>query len=124
MILSLAQLPAPESAQAIGWLALAGFAIAGGVNQVLKFFDRFKETPPSHQTYATKSEHGELANRVDRVDEKIDANYKALDQKRSISVANLHDALKEQTDALNKRIDAVPQNVITLLKDVKALQKE
>lgn len=63
----------------------------------------------------------ELREQVQRVDEKVDANYQALDGKRSVSVANLHTALEEQTAKLNTRIDEIPSRVITLLNETKKL---
>jgi len=40
----------------IGGWAMAAFAVAGGVNQVLKVVDRVKERPPPAETYATKAD--------------------------------------------------------------------
>jgi hypothetical protein len=123
-MLSLAEvsLPDPGSPQAIGWFALVAAAALVILNQALTFWkEHVKEKPAPADTYATKVDHSELRERVTSVEGKIDSNYKTLDQKRSVSVANLHEALTAQTAALNSRIDDVPGRVIELLSKTKQL---
>jgi len=98
--LLLAQLPPPDSAQSIGWLALALAALIAGVNQVLKFTDRFRQHPPLHTTYATKAEHAELKARVEEIGKDIKAGFEKLDQKRSNSVGNVHELVREQAESI------------------------
>lgn len=80
-----------------------------------------KANPPLHATYATKTEHVELKERVQAVEEKVDENYKQLDGKRSASIAALHEKLEAQTRELNDRIDAVPERTIKLLRETQQL---
>ena len=118
LIATLAELPAPDSATSIGFLALAFFAIIGGVNQALRFFDRLKEKPIPSDTYATKTEHGELKIRVDRVETRTEENFRALDHKRSVSIAGLHDDLRDKTEALRKEIKADTEHLNTRITEV------
>ena len=130
----LAQLPHPESAQSIGWLALALAALIAGINQVLRLTDRLKEKPPVHQTYATKVEHGQLQDRLDlelgrergsrkKMHEEISALQAQVaavrtdNQNQSRDLAELKGQIKE-TD---KRIDAVPMRTIQLLRETQQL---
>ena len=116
-------LPDPTSASSIGWLMVAVAALAATINQILKLTDRFKANPPTHTVFATKADHGELKERVNLVETRVDENFKLLDQKRSVSIGNLHEALKQQTEMLNGRIDEVPGRVIRLLNETKQLHK-
>lgn len=97
-------LPAPTSAAAIGFIALAFFAIIGGVNQALRFFDRLKEKPIPADTYATKQDHGELKDRVSAVEDRTEQNFRELDRKRSVSIAGLHDDLRDKTESLRQEM--------------------
>jgi len=103
-MLMLLELPAPSSPAAIGWVALALAALFVCVNQALTFFDRFKETPVVYQTYVTKVEHIKLEGRVDNMAEQITAGFERLDQKRSVSIAGLHDDLALSTKELRLEI--------------------
>jgi hypothetical protein len=117
----LAQVDVEMVGPIVPWIAGASLTVFL-LNQALCFFkEHIREQPTPSDTYATKPEHAELKERVHHVESLVDANYKTLDQKRSVSVANLHDALKEQTEALNKRIDEVPNRVISLLTETKKL---
>ncbi|PTX95757.1 hypothetical protein DB354_10120 [Opitutus sp. ER46] len=127
-------MPAPDSAQAIGWLALAVFCAIGGINQVLKFTDRFRETPPSHQTYATKTEHAQLAEKLDtelgrergsrkKMHEeisKMQSDISAISTDNHAQSKDLAD-LKRQISATEQRIDAVPMRTIQLLRETQQL---
>lgn len=119
----LAQLSADLLGPLVTWLIGLSTAIFLA-NQIVSFWkDHLREKPAPADTYATKSEHGELRERVDRVEEKIEENYKTLDQKRSSSVANLHEAVRELSQQLNARIDEVPQRTIRLLAETKQLHQ-
>lgn len=125
MIALLAQLPEPHAAQSIGWLALAAFSLAGGINQVMAIMDRFKEKPVPADTYATKTDHAKLAAdhaklevRVAAMDTKIEENFRALDHKRSVSIAGLHKAIDEKTTALRVELKEEHRGVQNRLTDV------
>ncbi len=124
MLPVLAQVTTDMLGPIVPWLVGASGAMFL-LNQVLTFYkEHIREQPTPSNTYATKDEHGELKDKVHAVEKTVEDNYRSLDGKRSVSVANLHDALKEQTQSLNRRIDDVPQRVITLLRDVKALHSK
>ena len=80
-----------------------------------------RANPPLHATYASKAECVLHNARVEHLEQKVDANYKDLDAKRSMSVANLHEKFEEQTRELNARIDAIPARTISLLRETKNL---
>ena len=137
MLTLLAQLPSPDSAQAIGWLALAIFAAIGGVNQILRLTDRFKEHPPSYQTYATKTEHKDLADKMDselgrergarkQIHEQIGelrSDVSAMRTETGLQTRDISD-LKRQVADTNARIDAVPARTISLLRETQQLHKQ
>jgi hypothetical protein len=137
MIPLVAQLPAPEAAQSVGWIALALVCLVGGINQVLRLTDRFREHPPTHQTYATKVEHKELETKVDAelgrergarksIHEQIAALQSedaALKQKTAAHGEQLA-ALNGAISDINDRIDAIPQRTIALLNETKQLHRQ
>lgn len=134
MIALLAQLPDPGSTQAIGWLFLALFGAVGGINQILRITDRFKEHPPIHSTYATKEEHKDLAIRLDeelgrergarkKIHEEIGSLQSGMSS-LTTETENLTEAvagMKTQIENTNDRIDKVPERVINLLRSTKGL---
>ena len=95
--------------------------------------------------FATRDEHLELKSRVYEITEKIEEGFRQVDQKRSVSIANLHELIREQgmtvaalraetskqTEDLgdlkrsigdaHARIDSVPARTIQLLRDTKGL---
>ena len=58
----------PSSYQSIGWLSLATFAVAGGVNQLLAITDRIKGKPPAEQL---ASSHLHLSRRFDSLEKDV-----------------------------------------------------
>lgn len=94
-------LPDPNSYTAIGWVLVVLFVIGGGVLIIQQIF---RKDPPLHKEYVTRQEHSELKQRVEQMADKIDDNFRALDQKRSVSIAGLHHDLANRTDAVRKEI--------------------
>lgn len=133
-LLILAQLPSPESAQAIGWLALSLVCLVGGINQVLRFTDRFKEHPPTYQVYATKTDHKELAEKMDtelgrergarkeihKEVAALQADISAIKNETAAQTRDINDLKRQVTDS-NSRIDAVPQRTISLLRETQQI---
>lgn len=117
-LLPLAALPEPSSAEAIGWLALAAGGIAILIVNVLKITDRFKESPPAHTQYASKSDHAELKRRVDEISAEIRGGFEKLDHKRSVSIAGLHDDLKDAVAELRTEIKTDINGVHERLTDI------
>jgi hypothetical protein len=91
-----------------------------GLSVIIAWRKVFGAEPPLHKEYATKSELREVHGRIKREREEID---RAFAQQRT-DVKGLTDKLDDQTNELNKRIDAVPQRVIDLLLDAKELAKK
>jgi hypothetical protein len=54
--------------------------------------------------YATKAEHAELKNRVDKIADEIVRGFERVDGKRSSSIAGLHDDLESKTTALRMEV--------------------
>lgn len=71
----------------------------------------------AHSAHATKSEVDQLHGRINREREELDAQMKDLREENRA----LRDKLDEEISALQDRIDAVPQRVITLLRETKNL---
>ena len=93
----------PSSVPSLVIFIVGGSAAIFLINQVLTFWkDHMREQPAPADTYATKSEHTELKDRVRTVETAVDENFRELDRKRSVSIAGLHDDLTAKTDALRK----------------------
>ncbi|MBI5693653.1 MAG: hypothetical protein HZC55_26550 [Verrucomicrobia bacterium] len=135
--LLLTQLPDPQSAQALGWIAVALVCLVGGINQVLKLTDRFREQPPAVQTYATKVEHRDLATKLDvelgrersarkKIHEEIAELQSGVSAIRAETSGQTRDIgeLKQQISETNTRIDAVPQRTISLLRETQQLHAQ
>jgi hypothetical protein len=151
-------LPAPDSPWSIGWAAIVFFVFIAGLDSTLRVLRYFRpgKTPETliggqpisvkgADRFATIEEHVELKERVDDMSLKIDEGFRHLDQKRSVSIAGLHEQtrlqgekiaalaaetakqtadlidLKNQTASINSRIDGIPSRTIALLKDTKKL---
>lgn len=137
MPLFLAQLPDPQSAQSIGWIALAIVCLVAGINQVLRLTDRFKEHPPTHLTYATKAEHRELGEKLDAELGRERGSRKKMHEEiaqlqTSVATVRAENAnqskdlreLKQQIADTDRRIDAVPMRTIQLLRETQQLHTE
>jgi hypothetical protein len=86
-------------------VVVGGSAALFLINQALTFWkDHMRERPTPSDTYATKAEHCELKGRVRGVEEKLESNFRALDQKRSVSIAGLHDDLRNKTDSIRSEM--------------------
>lgn len=68
-------------------IVLVGLALA-----IKSFFHR---DPPLHREYVGRAEHDRLSERVDGIEEQIRLGFEKADQKRSISVANMYDEIRE-----------------------------
>lgn len=77
-----------------------------------------KASPPLHATYATKAEHSELKGRVDKISDDIMRGFERVDQKRSTSIAGLHDDLKRETTALRLEMKTDIKGVHERVNDV------
>ncbi len=136
LIPMLAQLPDPKSAESIGWVLIVIVAIIAGINQAMRLFRSFKESPPPHQTYATKEQHRELELKLDaelgrersarkRIHEEIaalQANVAAI-KVATDSQATDTAELKERVAEINSRIDTMPQRIVSLLRETQQLHQ-
>ena len=119
----LAQIPTEALGPVVPWLAGASICVFLA-NQALTFFkDHIREKPTPADTYATRAEHAELKQRVEHFSDEIVRGFERLDQKRSVSIAGLHDDLASTAEKLNARIDAMPARMIELLKTTRDLHK-
>lgn len=100
-------LPEPNSFQTVGWICLALFGIAGGLNNLLKLWDRCKELPPPAQTYVAKSDclaaRAELHKRVERVEADLHEIRAEMKRDRDAILR----AGEERAVKLHERINAV-----------------
>ncbi len=70
------------------------------------------------EEFATKAEHIELKGRVDRIADEIVRGFERVDQKRSTSIAGLHDDLETKTSALRLEVKADIKGVHDRMTDV------
>lgn len=97
------------------WLVIAA-AVMVIVQIGWSFLDRVRGGTPQKrevtfsEEFVTKEAHEELKAAVDKID-----------HERRTSVAELHKRIEGIERRLNERIDAVPQRVITLLRETKDL---
>ena len=59
-----------------------------------------RANPALHTIYVTKAEHAELKAQVERIAAEITRGFERLDQKRSVSVAGIHDDLETMVKEL------------------------
>jgi hypothetical protein len=117
-MLTLAQLPEVEGPAFLAWLASAALALFL-LNQAITFWkEHLREKPIPGETYATKVEHNELRQRLDAVDGKIEANFRELDRKRSVSIAGLHDDLTAKTEAIRAEMKHDAEGIHARMSDI------
>jgi hypothetical protein len=94
-------LPDPNGAWFIGALVigLTFLAIAIGAVMVI-----VKRNPPLHVEFASKQELEALSLRVDGIADEIRESFRELDGKRSRSIAGLHEALENSTQAIREEM--------------------
>ena len=124
MLFSQSQAVAQVSLETLGpivpWLAGASVAIFL-VNQALTFFKvHIREQPTPADTYASKSDHAELKRRVDEISAEIRGGFEKLDHKRSVSIAGLHDDLKDAVKELRTEMKEDITGVHSRLSDIVA----
>ena len=154
----IADLPAPESPASVGWLVVAFAGIMTGLYYTIEVFKGFRKPATTktslidqplmikgEERFATREEHVKLEGRVDDLANEIRAGFERLDQKRSVSIASVHDLVRKQGERLsgidaqltaqggdmrnvtaelrevNSRIDAFPHRIIGLLRETKGL---
>ncbi len=113
-----------QNAVQIGAWAVTAFAIAGGLNQVLRLLDRTKEKPIPAETYTTKeqckTQRDAIAARVDRMEAEMGSLKGQLDtmgRDNEERASRLH----KRIDQLERDINQVPSQVIALLKTTGAI---
>lgn len=98
-VLLLADLPPPDSYQAMGWLGACIFGLAGGVYYVLCCWEKLfpKTTPPAHETYATKSEVSKLEQEheveMERIENRFEGWMEQQAKQHTESMTELRKAL-------------------------------
>ncbi len=83
--------PTPQTLA--GFLGCAAFLV-GLINQGLKLFDRTKEVPPPHQTYATKEEVKGIKDAIAAVQKDADERRRAIYHKLEESEKQLRAEMK------------------------------
>lgn len=133
----------PESYQAIGWVCIALFALAGGANQIFKLVDRVRGTapqPPNEQLAASAARlekcvadleeedkiiHARItAERVDeerRASERRQLIYQKIDQSTAATREEINTVrceLAEDINRLEERMDKIPDRVMAQLANI------
>lgn len=102
-LLANAQIPAPSSLEMAGWLACF-VAFIAGVNQVLKFTDRFKSKPPTEQL---QSSQDALSGRIGSVEE----NLRSFQERSQEEIAHYHEQGEERRRAIYCKLDEMKESV-------------
>lgn len=61
-------------------------------------------TVRQHDTYTPFAQHKELKERVDKISEDIRVGFEKLDHKRSVSIAGLHDDLRDAVAGMRTEV--------------------
>lgn len=95
------------------WLACAAFVLMAA-NSAAKFMDRFRETPPPLQTYATKSELAELRAAVtslqatrDSARADVSSSVNALRLETKADIQGIYAELKAVRDSVSQIVGEV-----------------
>lgn len=56
--------------------------------------------PALHVEFVSQVDHSKLEERVDGIENKIQQGYERLDQKRSVSIAGVHELVRKQGEAI------------------------
>ena len=139
-MLILAQLPEPSAVQSAGWLCLAAFGLAGGINQVMKIVDRVKGKPSAAEVqtdtankyqplgdYATQDDLDRLQEEIqeDRrlaqaSRERIDIEIKGVQRDLSAMERRLNESGEKRAKETHDRINLVLEAVAELRGEVHA----
>ena len=124
-MLPLAELPAPDSAQALGWIVLAAAALAVAVNQVREFVRGFRRPEPAGTEivgqplevrgapeYVRREEFAQLANRVIHLEAKFDQ-----------AVATLGEQGEDRARRLHARMDTILEAVAEVRGELKRIPR-
>ena len=120
----LAELPAPDSAQALGWIVLAAAALAVAVNQVREFVRGFRR-PEAAGTeivgqpievrgspeYARREELAAVAARVSHLEAKFDEAVQTLSEQGEDRARRLHarmDTILEAVAEVRGELKRIP----------------
>jgi len=95
-----ATLPDPTHYASIGWLMVCIAGVFGAINQILKFFDRFKPNPPLYKEYASKFEHDGLRVEFTEFRNEVRDAFTNSARASSASREKIYVALKEQAKQL------------------------
>ena len=100
-----------ETGGLIGGLMVGLFALAGGINQILRIVDRLKERPPPAETYVSKvhcdrqhikfeSEFGGLRAEVRELRAEIKADLKEVSAANEARASKLHGRIDDLLEAV------------------------
>jgi hypothetical protein len=120
MIPLLAQLDPANSTVVTAAVLFAIFSLAGGVNQVLKITDRFKEHPPASQTYqpkgdyATRAELSQLRTELTEQISDLDRDIGYLREQLHSDMKAIQKAGEDRAGKIHERINVVLEKVAEL----------
>jgi hypothetical protein len=108
MMPPLAELPAPDSTQAVGWLVVTFFGIMGGLYYTLAVIDKFRGKKPTeiaqplsvkaHDTGVTRQEWSDADTKVHG---RIKRERAEIDER----IARVEDEARDRADKLEAKID-------------------
>ncbi len=120
----------PSAAELSSWLSVLFWlcgciaTLLGGAVAIKEL--RKKEAPSlpqpltvrTHDTYTPFTQHKELKDRVDKIADDIRLGFERLDQKRSVSIAGLHDDLHEAVASMRSEVKVDISAVHSRMNDI------
>jgi hypothetical protein len=83
------------------------FFLVGGINQILRITDRFKEKPPPSQTYMTKSDCAAQHESIRELSRSLQSEIVALKRERDGVLAQMNAQLTDLRRELKSDIAAI-----------------
>ncbi len=114
----------PSTWQAIGWLAVALFSLAGGINQVTKLVDRWRGHPPAE---TLKASADELTRRVSALEENA---QEAMERRRAMHgkidavESKVRADVKQDLGNVYERLNSVSQSIAGLARDTEHYSRQ
>lgn len=122
----------PTSLEIAAWL-LAAFAIAAGINQIMRLIDRMREKPSPVETYETKISAAKERDHIERRIQRVEADLLRLSSDihtLGITLAEtgesrarrIHERIDNVQHDLTQQIHDMPSQMVAILKNCGALE--
>lgn len=116
-----------DHADIVGIAFLVGMALLSGYFLLLRIKEFYTEKPDPKLTYATIADLEKLRGQLDQFQRDTKADLDALDQRRSRSVAGIHELIRKNAEhiaALIAQIEMAGQRLSELTTKTERLQEK